>query len=419
MHFCLGLTLARLKGFEKLTDVDEALQTFLGKLQPKTLGSEQIPVTSAIGRVTAHDIHAKHDLPQFDRSKVDGYAVKAQDTVGVSVLEPKTFTLTQGNIQENTAKELWTGNPVPDGADAVVMFEHTKKLENKIVVTTPVTCGQNISKKGEDLTKGAVAVPANVRLSPYHLVLLAALGETVVTVVHRPKVAVLATGNELVELGTKVEVGKIVETNRLMFTMLCNELGVEVIDLGIAQDDPDQITCKLLEGLQKADAVITTGGTSVGCPDLVPLAINRVNPTGMVVHGVAVRPGMSTGLAVLRGKPVFVLSGNPASGAVGFELFTRPTLLKMLGVTEQRPIIRAKLTRSVAGASGRRTFLSVHVYEKEGCFFAEPVKTAGAGVLVTLARANGYVVVPENCDEIREGETVSVNVFSALNSKRV
>lgn len=413
----MGLTLARLKGFEKLTDVDDALQTFLEKLQPKTLGSEQTPISAANGRVTAQDIYAKYDLPQFDRSAVDGYAVRAKDTFGVSAVKPKTFMLTQGNVQENTAKELWTGNPVPDGADAVVMLEYTKKAEDKIEVTANVTPARNISKKGEDITKGAVAVPANVRLNPYHLALLAALNETDVCVVRRPKVEILATGNELVELGNKLEYGKIVETNRLMFTMLCNELGTHVLDLGLAKDDLDIITSKLLEGLQNADAVITTGGTSVGHPDLVPLAVTRIDPAGMVVHGVAIRSGMSTGLAVLNGKPVFVLSGNPASGTVGFELFTRPVLLKLLGVTEPRPVIKAKLTRRVAGALGRRIFLHVRVYEDDGGFFAEPVKVTGSGVLTTMARANGYVIVPENCEDLPEGETVSVNVFSALESK--
>lgn len=406
--------MARLKGFEKLTDVNEALQTFLQQLKPKMLESEQIPIQEALGRVTAQDIKAKYNLPLFNRSAVDGYAVRAQDTFGVSAFKPKLFELTTGKVGENQAKELWTGNPVPEGADAVVMLEYTKKLENQVELRATITPGRNVSNMGEDVTKGNIAVPARTRLNPHHLGLLAALGETSIHVVRKPKVAILATGSELVELGNKLEPGKIVETNRLTFSSMCRQVGAEPLNLGLVKDDLDLIVKKIKEGLEQADAVITTGGTSVGYPDFVPLAVKKIGKPGLVVHGIAIRPGMPTGLGILSGKPVFVLSGNPVAATVGFEAFTRPTLLKMLGIEEYRPTVEAKLTRRVAGALGRRVFLRVHVYEKDGTYFAEPVRVTGSGVLTTMTRANGYVIFPENREGVDEGELVKVKLFSSI-----
>ena len=412
-----GLNLARLKGFAKLTNVDDALASFLEQLKPERLDSEQIPIHAALGRVTAEDTRAKYHLPPFDRSAVDGYALKAKDTFGVSAFNPKIFKLTKNKIRENEARTIWTGNPVPEGADAIVMLEYTKKLEDKIELATAVTPGKNVSKRGEDVKKGDVAIKAGTRLNPHHLGLLAALGETHVNVVRKPKVAILATGSELVELGHKLEHGQIVETNRLVFSSMCMELGAEPLNLGIAKDDLKEISAKIQEGLEQADVIITTGGTSVGYPDLVPLAVNKIGKPGIIVHGVAIRPGMPTALAILKGKPVFVLSGNPVAATVGFEAFTRPTLLKLLGVKEARPAIEAKLTRRVAAALGRRVFLRVRVFERNGGFFAEPVRVTGSGVITTMTKANGYVIIPENREGLEEGESVTVHLFSSVEGK--
>lgn len=406
--------LARLKGFTKLTNVDDALQSFLAQLKTERLSSEQIPLSEALGRVTAEDVRARYNLPLFDRSAVDGYALQAKDTFGVSAFNPKVFKLTYSKVHENEAEELWTGNPLPEGADAVIMLEYTKKFEGKIEIGKAVTPGRNVSKMGEDVAKGNVAVEAGIRLNAHHLGLLAALGETFVPVVRKPKVAILATGNELVEMGQKLEHGKIVETNRLMFSSLCKELGAEPLNLGLVKDDVKEIGAKIKEGLEQADAVITTGGTSVGYPDLVPLVVNKLGKPGIVVHGMAIRPGMPTALAILEGKPIFVLSGNPVAATVGFEVFARPTLIKMLGINETRPAVEAKLTKRVTGVLGRRAFLRVRVFEKDGGVFAEPVRLTGSGVITTMTKANGYAIIPENREGLDEGESVRVHLFSNI-----
>lgn len=408
--------MARLKGFEKLTNIDEAFSTLLKKLKPERLGSERIPIHVALGRVTAEDVIAESDLPPFNRSEVDGYAVRAQDTFEASQFSPKNLRLTENEeVRENEARQIWTGNPLPKGADAVVMLEYTKRIQSKIEVGIAVTPRENVSKRGEDVQMGEIAIKAGTRLKPHHVGLLAALGVTHANVVKKPEVAILSTGNELVQLSCKAEPNQIVDSNKVILFGMCQELGAEPLDLGIAKDDLWEISTKICEGLRLADVVITTGGTSVGYPDLVPAAVNQIGTPGVIVHGIAMRPGMPTALAVLQGKPVFVLSGNPVAAMIGFEVFARPLILRLLGVeSEPRPVLKAKLTRKVASALGRRVFLRVTVSERNGEFFAEPVRIKGAGVLSTMTKANGYVIIPENREGIEEGESVIVHLFDKI-----
>ena len=408
--------MARLKGFEKLTNIDEAFSILLKKLKLERVGSERVPVHAALGRVTEEDVIAEKDLPPYDRSAVDGYAVRAQDTFEASQFNPKILRLTENReVRENEARQIWTGNSLPKGADAAVMLEYTKRMQGKIEVGIAVTPGGNVSKRGEDVQRGEIAVKAGTRLKSHHVGLLAALGVTHVNVQKKPKVAILSTGNELVEPGRKAKPNQIVDSNKLILSGMCQELGAEPLDLGIAKDDLQEISTKIREGLQRADAVITTGGTSVGYPDLVPAAVNQIGAPGVIVHGIAMRPGMPTALAVLQGKPVFILSGNPVAAMIGFEVFARPLILRLLGVeSEPRPVLKAKLTRKVASALGRRVFLRVTVFERDGEFFAEPVRIKGAGVLSTMTKANGYVVIPENREGLEEGESVTVHLFDKI-----
>jgi len=408
--------LARLKGFERLTDVDEALSIFLKTLRLKRLRSVSVSIEEALGRVTAKNTKAPTDLPPFDRSAVDGYAVRAQDTFEASQFKPKTLQLTStDSIGEGRAKQVWTGNPLPKGADAVIMLEHTRTLKNKIEVLAALTPDENVSKRGEDVRKGDVAVESGTRLQAHHVGLLAALGISPVDVVEKPKVGILSTGNELVELGKKPQPNQIIDSNRYIISGLVTELGAKPMNLGIARDNQDEIGAKISEGLAKADVVITTGGTSVGVADLVPMVINKLGKPGVVVHGVALRPGMPTALAVLKGKPVFVLSGYAVAATVGFEVFARPVILKLLGIEhESRPLLKAKLTRRVSGVLGRRVFLRVNVFERDNDFFAEPVRTKGSGLLTTMTKANGYVVIPEDREGLEQGETVMVHLFAPI-----
>jgi molybdopterin molybdotransferase len=408
--------LARLRGFAKLTNADEALSIFLKTLKPKKPETARVSIEEALGRVTAKDVIVPIDLPPFDRSAVDGYAVKARDIFEASQFSPKTLRITrEDSISEGRAKQLWTGNPLPKGADAVIMLEHTRTAKRGIEVLAGLTPDENVSKKGEDVRKGDVVFASGTRLQSHHVSLLAALGMSQVDVTEKPKVALLATGDELVELDEKPQPNQIINSNRYLISGLVIELGAEPLNLGIARDNQNKIAAKISEGLTRADAVITTGGTSVGAADLVTIAINKMGKPGVLVHGIALRPGMPTALAVLRGKPIFVLSGYPVAAAVGFEVFARPVLLKLLGIEhEPRPVLKAKLTRRVAGALGRRVYLRVNVFVKDADFLVKPVSTKGSGLLTSMTKANGYVIIPEDREGLDEGETVVVHLFAPI-----
>ena len=413
--------MVRLKGFQKLTLVDDALRTLLDVLQLKKPGERTVPLDEALNRVLAMDIVAKEDVPRFDKSAVDGYALKAEDTTGASQFKPAVFQLTA--LEEASAKQarqIWTGNPIPKGADAVIMIENTKKSDSELEVWVQLAPGGNVSKKGEDVKKGETVLKASTRLKPYHLALLAAMGDSEVKVVEKPRIAILATGNELAEVGSKPAKNQIFDSNRIMLSAMCRELGAEPVNLGIAKDDVAEIAEKLKMGLQNCDAVITTGGTSVGGLDLVPDVVNKTGKPGIVVHGLALRPAMPTALAVLEGKPVVVLSGNPVAAIIGFEVFARPLICKMLGMkqAEPRPTVKAVMTRKVAAALGRRTFVRVRVTQKNGEFFAEPVSSRGSGAISTMTRSNGFLIVPENREGVTEGEVVLVRLFGNVEEVR-
>jgi len=408
--------LARLEGFKELVNVEEALSILLKTLKLRRLPATRIPLKFALERVLSEDVVAKTDLPSFDRSAVDGYAIRAQGSFEASQFNPKVLVLTENEqIGKNKARKIWTGNALPKGADSVIMLEHTKMVNGKIEVWKPVTPGENFSKRGEDIRKGEVALKAGTRLKPHHVGLLGALNETHANVVRRPKVVIVSTGNELIELGQTPKFAQVIDVNRIILSDLCLELGAEPCDLGITTDDADKIADRVQEGLKQADMVITTGGTSVGYADIVPLAVNQIGKPGIVVHGVAMRPGMPTALAVLNGKPIFVLSGNPVAAMIGFEIFARPVLLKLLGVgNEPRPVVKTKLTRKVSSELGKRVFLRVYAFEREGEFFAEPIRVKGSGILSTMTKANGYVIIPENCEILEEGESVLVHLFDKI-----
>lgn len=408
--------LARLKGFQELVRVEDALEKWLAAIEFHP-NSTSVPLLTAQNRVLSSHIIANTDLPRTDRSAVDGYAVKAKETIGASQSKPKIFKLNERDaIGPNQTKQIWTGNTIPENADAVVMLENTKTVGKILEVWSPTTRWENVSRKGEDIKKGEIAVKTGTRLKPHHLGIIAAFGMSEVEVFQKPKVAVLATGNELVRVGDKIRENKVFDSNRVVLTALCNELGAEVIDLGIARDDMEEISQKLNNGLRRADAVMTSGGTSVGGPDLVPEVAARIGKPGILVHGVAMRPGMPTGLAVVGKKPIILLPGNPVAVMLSFEVFGRPLISRMLGLqaTESRPVLMARTKRKISTTLGRKNLVRVHVSREKGEFIADPISARGSSLFSTMTRSNGYVIVPENQEGLAEGAMVAVNMFEDL-----
>ncbi len=407
--------MVRLKGFQELTSVDDALQRLLNATE-FNLKKTSLPLLKAQNRVLSSDIIAQTDLPRTDRSAVDGYAVNSKETSGATQFKPRVFGLIDlDTIRPNQAKQIWTGNTIPRNADAVVMLENTKIVQNRVEVWNPATRWENVSRKGEDMKLGDVALKAGTRLKPHHLGLLAAFGIAEVEVFEMPKIAVLATGNELVRLGDEITENQVFDSNRIVLTALCKELGAEVIDLGVACDNAVEIAGKLNVGIEKADAIITSGGTSVGGPDLVPEVVASIGKPGILVHGVAMRPGMPTALAVVKRKPIVLLPGNPVAAMLGFEVFGRPLISRMLGLkqTESRPMLTVKMKRKISTTLGRKNLVRVHVSRGREGFVAEPISARGSSLFSTMTSANGYVIVPENQEGLAEGETVEAYMFGS------
>ncbi|MDR2719712.1 MAG: molybdopterin molybdotransferase MoeA [Nitrososphaerota archaeon] len=414
--------MVKLHGFQTLINVNEALKDWLNAWPIKKPHQTVLPLNdnSVCGRILAEDIIAMDDLPCFDRSAMDGYAVRYEDTLRASQSSPVKLTVVENSeVSIGQAKQVWTGNPLPNGTDAIVMLENTIREGNTLTIYSPLTPHINVIQRGEDVKKGQLVAKEGTRLNPYNIGLATALGYNTLKVYQKPTIALLATGNELVAVGTQINEQQVFDSNKIILSAMCQELGAEIINFGIAKDNVDEISEKISQALTVADALITTGGTSVGGLDLVPDAVNRVGKPGVIAHGLALRPAMPTGVAVLNNKPVMILSGNPVASIIGFEVFGRPALCRLLGLnkTEQRPVLKAVLSRNVSGVLGRKTFVRVLVKLCAGELVVEPVSAKGPSSISTMTKSNGYVIVPEDREGLKEGETVLVQIFGNIEAE--
>ena len=410
---------ARGAGFKHLTPTREAIQTLLQKLSVK-LENEEVTVDVSLGRIIAADVISCVDVPPFDRSAMDGFAVKAEDTYSASASTPITLRLVNElhiedtpriEVEKNQCASIVTGAQLPAGSNAVVMVEYTKRLnDTTIEIFSEVRPGENVSRLGEDVSKGAVVLRSGTMILPQDIGMLTGLGARQVTVVRKPRVAVMSSGSELQDHSSST--GKIADVNRPMLIAACQNLGCNPIDLGIVIDDYDAIRARLLKGLQVADVVLVTAGTSVGPVDIVPKVIDSLGQPGMLVHGVAMRPSMPTGLAVVNGKPIISLPGYPVSAYLAFIEFVHPLIAHLLRTHFlPSPTVRVKLNRRVPGILGSRTYVRVKVTSHKDGLVAEPVRTSGAGILSSLVQANGFIIVPENVEGYEEGALVDVELF--------
>ncbi len=408
--------------FKRLKGADEALRIFLNSVPMAPLDAEEVPIEDCLNRVLARDIVAHRDIPDFDRAAMDGYAVISADVLGASQINPALLRVVGRaeagsrpglRISEGEAVAVATGAPLPEGADAVVMVEDTRAIsDSEIEVYSPVTPGENVQAAGEDVRAGEVILKRGTRLRPWDIGMLAALEIASVEVVRKPKVAIISTGDELAEPG-EARPGSIVNSSRFILSAMLEELGCLPLYLGLAGDSLEEIRAKIEEGLRSCDAILITGGTSVGERDLVPEAINSLGKPGMLIHGIAIRPGMPTGLAAVDGKPIISLSGYTVAAMMGFMALARPLILRLLGSKmNPAPMIRAKMARRVASPAGMRTFVRVLVKaDGKGGYVAEPIRSSGSGILSSVVKANGLVAIPEWKEGIEEGEEVEVELL--------
>ncbi|MEN2974745.1 MAG: gephyrin-like molybdotransferase Glp [Candidatus Caldarchaeales archaeon] len=411
--------------FKRLTSVDKALRIledlFVG-LKEKEL--EEVSLLDSLNRVCGEDIFAPMDVPSHDRSAVDGYAVIAEDTFGASILNPVEFRIVgrsrAGDIGQSLkigrgeAVEVATGASLPINANAVVMVEDAKEVGGDLLeVYRPVHPFQNVSRRGEDFRSGEMVIGKGTKIKPWHIGALASLNISRVKVFARPRIGVLSTGDELIELGSELRPGKILNSSKPMLMSLISSSGCEPVDLGTVGDDVELIKKKILDGVKLCDAVIVTGGTSMGKSDLVPEAVRGLGR--ILVHGLTIRPGKPTGFGVIDGKPIFMLSGFPVASLVGFNLLVKPFIEALLRTpTETSPRIVGRLTRRVASLSGTRSFVRVRVIKSGEKYLVDPLILTGSGLISTLTKANGILVVPEDLEGYDEGEEVEVELIGPL-----
>ena len=408
--------------FFRLKTRDEVLALF-ARFAPTA--AETVPLAEAWGRVLARDLAAPESLPAFPRAGMDGYAVRAQDTFGASPGLPQYLELVGEvamgeaptlEVGPGQAARLPTGGMLPAGADAVLMVEYAAELpDGTVEVRRPVAPGENVVQPGEDVRAGEVLLPAGRRLRPQDLGLLAALGVTEVPVHRRPRVAVLSSGNEIVPLSASPGPGQVRDANAYLTLAQVEEAGGVAAYRGIIPDDPAAMAEALSEALPEADLLLISGGSSVGTRDLTLMAIRALPGAEILAHGVAIRPGKPTILAVVEGKPLLGLPGHPASAAIVLKVLGQPLLARLSGVQESTPAwggrVTARLSRNLAGATGREDFIRVRLRREGETLWADPLLGSSA-LLSPLVKSDGLVSLPLGVEGLFRGELVTVELFS-------
>ena len=412
---------SHIEGFRRLTRVDHALKRFLEAVEIRQVKSELRPIREAVGRVLAADVVAPRNIPADNHSTVDGFAVRSThiqrvssksivlEQIGESILgKPCNAVLHKGQTIT-----VATGSILPKGADSVVPIEDVGFLPSgRISVSRRVLRGQNTVHRGEDVSQGKIVLKKGACLRPQDLGLLKAMGLQKVSLTTKPRVALISTGSELAETVQKAVSGQVVDINRLILSSMLTHAGGVAVDLGIVKDRRRIIMNALKKAIGFSDLVLVSGGSSVGERDLIPSCIGALGKPGMLVHGVAMRPSMPTGLAVVHDTPIISLPGFPVSAMFAFLVFGRPMITKLGGRPVADRIEKVVLAEGVKGVKGFRTFIRVNLRKTPKALFAEPVRSQKSSVLMSMVAADGYVTVPEDVAEIRAGHSVEVTLFT-------
>ncbi len=411
------------KIFKTLVTLEEAVKKLYEHFEPKPLGFEEIPLFDAFGRVLAEDVYSEVDVPPFDRAAMDGYAVKAADTFGAREDKPVKLKIIgkvkvgfkpEIHVNRGEAAEIGTGAPMPSGANAVVMVEYTEEENGYVKIFKPVVPSENVQPAGSDIMVGELILREGQLLTSREIGVLAAIGKVSIKVYRKPKVAIISTGDEIVKAGEKLPYGKIYDINGPSIFSAVKECGGEPIFIGIAKDDVREIIDMIREGFEKADIVITSGSTSAGVKDVLYQIVEQLGEPGVIVHGIKIKPGKPTVIAVVDNKPLFGLPGYPTSALTIFRLIVAPVIRKMAGLPPvvQEDTVSTVLKTRIYAPPGRKYLVSVSLArDKDGNLVAVPTP-GGSGTITNLANADGYFEIPEDVEFVDEGERVQVKLFS-------
>jgi molybdopterin molybdotransferase len=400
---------------------DEALAKLFEHLT-STPQSETLHIADALDRVTTESIRASVSIPSFPRSTMDGYAVIARDTFGASQTLPAYLTIIgevpmgaapNFDLKPTQAALVHTGGMIPNGADAVVMIEVTQRTRgDEIEVLKSVAPNENILQVGDDIDEGEEVVSAGHILRAQDLGGLAALGITQIKVARKPRIALLATGDEVVAPESETSLGQIRDVNSYSVAGQIIRAGGIPVRCGIAPDQFDQLKSKAAQALSECDALVLSAGSSVSVRDMTADAIHQLGKPGMLVHGVAVKPGKPTILAVADGKPVIGLPGNPVSAMVCADLFVVPTIYRLLGckTPPTNRSVHLKVTHNVASQAGRVDYVPARIIQHDGEDWVEPI-FGKSNQIFTLVFADGMIIIGRDSNGVQSGEVVEVRLF--------
>lgn len=400
-----------------MLSVEVARQQMLDTIP--VLPTEKRGILNCAGYVLAEALHATENIPPFDNSAMDGFAVRSADVKDASKENPAILSVVETiaagyspekHVSSRQAARIMTGAMMPDGADAVVMQEVTELVGNNVKIFESVEEYENVRFTGESVKQGDCVMTHGKVLRPPEVSMLASLNCAEVTVYRKPTVAVVSTGDELTPLGEPLLPGKIRDSNRYGMSAQVQNAGGIPIDMGIAPDDAAETECIFRESLAKADALITSGGVSVGEHDIVKNVLTKLGK--MNFWRVAMKPGKPQAYGIIDGKPIFGLPGNPVSSLVVFELFVRPALLKMAGHTDLlRPTFKAVLAADVTNKDGRVNYMRAILTDQNGEYIAKTTGPQGSGILHSLVLANGLIIIPSGAT-LHAGETVDAQFLN-------
>ncbi|SHM45572.1 molybdopterin molybdochelatase [Caldanaerovirga acetigignens] len=403
----------------KIGEALRVLKENLVGIKPK---GEEVMLRDAYGRVLSEDIYSPEDIPPFNRSTVDGYAVISRDTFGACESLPAMLKVVGEikmgerplfSLKAGEAARISTGGMMPENSDAVVMLEYTQPLEDgTLLVERPVAPGENVILKGEDVRKGGLVLKKGHTLRPQDLAALAGMGFQKVKVAVLPKVSVISTGDEIKPPGEEIKEGEIRDMNSFSIAGLVLKWGGIPEIFGVVRDDFNEIRRSVSEALKISDLVVISGGSSVGTRDLTVRVLDSLGSPGVLVHGIAVKPGKPTIIAVVDGKPVIGLPGHPVSAMVIFEQVVRPILSWFLGRPEDYGglKVKAKIARNISSAAGREDFIRVKLEQRDGELWAVPV-LGKSGLISTMVESHGLArIAPEKLG-VKEGEYVDVELY--------
>ncbi|MBS3765499.1 molybdopterin molybdotransferase MoeA [Candidatus Bipolaricaulota bacterium] len=389
------------KGFKDLVRVDEAREEFFSPVEPLDR-TEELPLPEADGRVSAADVLAPRPAPHYRRAAMDGFAVRAADTFGASQSSPNRLKVSE-SVREGAAVPVHTGGHVPDEADAVLKIEDTRRGDDRLDVYSSIAPGDNVSPVGEDVEKGDVLLEKGTRIQPSSLGLLRSLGLETLNLVARPEVTVVPTGEELVSPGEEPGPGETVQSNGVMISSCVRRWGGEPKEREVLSDRPEDLRTALNAGVDESDAVAFTGGSSVGRRDRIVKVLEEEGE--VLVHGVAVQPGKPVALALVEWTPVIALPGYPVAALADAYFFLEPLIQHLTGAKSEDKTATVRLTRKISSKLGRLSLVRVRVEEGE----AHPIRVAGSGVLSSVTRSDGFVLVPEDSEGVAVGEEVELH----------